>query len=155
MESLTPAHMRPQMAHPACSVYNLNVLDALWKIVSVGAGGAAGAIARYLINISPLSSVFERFPAPTFVINVSGSFLIGFLLIILTDKWDAGDNFRLAVMVGFLGAFTTFSTFEIEIYGLAKERDFQAALLYLFLSVAAGFVAVAAGVWLGRWATIR
>jgi CrcB protein len=136
-------------------VYNLTVLDALWKILSVAAGGAAGAVARYLINISPLAAVFEKFPLPTFVINVSGSFLIGFLLILLTDKWEVGDNLRMAVIVGFLGAFTTFSTLEMEIYGLAKERDLTMALLYLVLSVAAGFLGVAAGVWLGRWATFK
>lgn len=143
------------MPCPCPNVYNLTVLDALWKILSVAAGGAAGAVARYLINISPLSAVFEKFPLPTFLINVSGSFLIGFLLILLTDKWDVGDNIRMAVLVGFLGAFTTFSTFEMEIYGLAKEREFTIALLYLLLSVAAGFLGVAAGVWLGRSATFK
>lgn len=138
------------MLSSASSVYNRTVLDALWKILSVAAGGAAGAVARYLINISPLAAVFEKLPLPTLVINLSGSFLIGFLLILLTDKWDVGDNLRMAVIVGFLGAFTTFSTFEMEIYGLAKERDFSMALFYLILSVAAGFVGVAAGVALGK-----
>ena len=123
--------------------------------MSVAVGGAAGAVARYLINASPLATAFDKFPLPTFVINVSGSFLIGFLLIVLTDKWDVGDNIRMAVIVGFLGAFTTFSTFEMEIYGLAKERDFTLAMLYLLMSVAAGFIGVAAGAWLGRWTTFR
>lgn len=121
-----------------------------WKILSIAAGGAAGSVARYLVNISPLAGVSGKFPLPTLVINVSGSFLIGFLLILLTDKWDVGDNLRMALIVGFLGAFTTFSTFEMEIYGLAKEREFGIALLYLLLSVAAGFVGVAAGVALSR-----
>ena len=125
------------------------------KILSVAAGGAAGAVARYLVNISPLAGTFEKFPLPTFVINVVGSFLIGLLLILLTDKFEVGDNLRMAVIVGFLGAFTTFSTFEMEIYGLAKEREFGIALLYMLLSVVAGFVGVAAGVWIGRWITIR
>ena len=138
------------MPSPCPNVYNHTVLDALWKILSVATGGAAGAVARYLINISPLSAVFDKFPLPTFVINVAGSFLIGLLLILLIDKWDVGDNLRMAVIVGFLGAFTTFSTFEMEIYGLAKEREFSMALLYLFLSVAAGFIGVIAGAKLGR-----
>ena len=125
------------------------------KILSVAAGGAAGAVARYLVNISPLAGTFEKFPLPTFMINVFGSFLIGLLLILLTDKFEVGDNLRMAVIVGFLGAFTTFSTFEMEIYGLAKEREFGIALLYTLLSVAAGFFGVAAGVWIGRWVTIR
>ena len=132
------------------NVYNRFDLDAFWKIVWVASGGAAGAVARHLVNISPLANVFENFPLPTFVINVSGSFLIGFLLILLTDKFESGENVRMALIVGFLGAFTTFSTFEMEIYGLAKEREFGIALLYLLLSVAAGFVGVAAGVALGK-----
>ena len=138
------------MLSPASSMYNLTVLDAFWKIVSVAAGGAAGAVARYLVNVSPLSGVFEKFPLPTFVINVSGSFLIGFLLVLLTEKWEVSETLRMAVIVGFLGAYTTFSTFEMEIYGLAKERELTTALLYLVLSVAAGLVGIVAGVRLAR-----
>lgn len=130
--------------------YNPRVLESFWKILSVAAGGAAGSVARYLINISPLAGVLERFPLPTFVINVSGSILIGFLSVLLTDKFEVGENVRMAVVVGFLGAFTTFSTFEMEIYGLAKGREFGIASLYLLLSVAAGFVGVAVGIALGR-----
>jgi CrcB protein len=125
-------------------------MEAFTKILSVAAGGAFGAVARYLINISPLSNVFEKFPLPTFLINITGSFLIGFLLILLTDKIQVSENVRMALIVGFLGAFTTFSTFEMELYGLAKDRLFLTAFLYMFLSVAAGFVGVAAGVLAGR-----
>ncbi|MDI1241538.1 MAG: fluoride efflux transporter CrcB [bacterium] len=125
-------------------------MEAFTKISAVAIGGAFGAVARYLINISPLANVFDRFPLPTFVINVSGSFLIGFLLILLTDRFEVSDVVRMAVIVGFLGAFTTFSTFEMEIYGLTTERDYMAALTYLLLSVGCGFVAVVAGVRLGR-----
>ncbi len=120
------------------------------KLIFIGFGGALGAIARYLINISPLAGLFERFPFPTFFINVSGSFLIGLFLILLTDKWEVSDHLRMAVIVGFLGAFTTFSTFEMEIYGLIKERQLITAFLYLFLSVAIGFIGLVGGIWLGR-----
>lgn len=125
-------------------------MDAFWKIFSIAVGGAAGTVARHLVNVSPLANAFEKFPLPTFVINVSGSFLIGFLLILLTDRFDVNENLRMALIVGFLGAFTTFSTLEMEIYGLAEKREFGIALLYLLLSVLAGFVGVAAGVWLGK-----
>ena len=125
-------------------------MEAFWKIISVAIGGAFGAVARYLVNISPLAGVFEKFPFPTFLINVSGSFLIGFLLIVLTDKIEVSDNLRMAIIVGFLGAFTTFSTFEMEIFGLVREREFFTGFLYLFLSVFVGFVGVVAGVELGR-----
>lgn len=122
----------------------------LFSIMSVAVGGAFGAVARYLINISPLARVFDKFPFPTFFINVAGSFLIGFLLILLTDKFQVSENLRLALIVGFLGAFTTFSTFEMEIYGLAQERQFAMALLYLVLSVVVGFIGVVAGIAVAR-----
>ncbi|MDQ3129895.1 MAG: fluoride efflux transporter CrcB [Acidobacteriota bacterium] len=125
-------------------------METAAKILSVAIGGAFGAVARYLINISPLAGLFGKFPFPTFFINITGSFLIGFLLVLLTDKFSVSDNLRLAVIVGFLGAFTTFSTFEMEIYELSRGKEFFAAFVYLFLSVAFGFVGVALGVWLAR-----
>lgn len=116
------------------------------KILSVAIGGAFGAVARHLVNISPAANVFEKFPFPTFLINILGSFLIGFFMILLADKIVVSDNLRMAVIVGFLGAFTTFSTFEIEIFGLVRERYFITALIYLILSVVVGFIGVIAGV---------
>lgn len=121
-------------------------METALKILSIAVGGAVGAVGRYLINISPLSSIFEKFPFPTFFINVTGSFLIGFLLILFTDKVAVSDNFRLAILVGMLGAFTTFSTFELEMYGLIKDGSLLMALGYLFLSVATGFIGVIAGI---------
>jgi fluoride exporter len=125
-------------------------METLGKVLSVAFGGAFGAVARYLINISPAANLFDKFPFPTFLINVSGSFLIGFLLIVLTDKVVVSDNLRMAVIVGFLGAFTTFSTFEIEIYGLIREKQLIAAFAYLALSVFVGFAGVVAGIAVGR-----
>ncbi len=125
-------------------------METVLKIGVVAVGGALGAVARYLINISPLANLFERFPFPTFFINITGSFLIGFLLILFTEKVEVSETVRIAVIVGFLGAFTTFSTFEMEIYSLMKERYFVSALLYLFLSVAVGFIGVVAGVQLAK-----
>ena len=119
-------------------------------ILFVAIGGSLGAVARYLLNISPLGGIFDKFPLPTFVINVAGSFLIGFLMIVFADKLVVSENLRIAVIVGFLGAFTTFSTFEMEIFGLVRERQLPIALLYLVLSVVAGFIGVVGGVALGR-----
>lgn len=125
-------------------------MEAATKILAVAVGGSFGAVARYLINVSPLNAVFDKFPLPTFLINVTGSFLIGLLLILLTDKLEVSDNVRMAVIVGFLGAFTTFSTFEMEIYGLIRERYFMTAFGYLLLSVIVGFGGLVAGVSLAR-----
>jgi CrcB protein len=125
-------------------------MESLAKILAIGIGGAFGAIARYLINISSLSNIFQKFPFPTFFINITGSFLIGFFLILLTDKFTTNENLRFAILVGFLGAFTTFSTFEVEIFGLVREKHFTTAFAYLFLSVLVGFVGVLGGVWLAK-----
>ena len=125
-------------------------MELLAKTLPIAAGGALGAVARYLINISPLAAAFDRFPLPTFVINISGSFLAGFLMIFLTDKFVVSESLRLAVIVGFLGAFTTFSTFEAEIYGMTEERQFSLSVFYMIASVAVGFVAVLAGVAIAR-----
>lgn len=128
----------------------IRAMDAALKILSVAIGGSLGAVARYLINISPLAGAAGKFPLPTFLINITGSFLIGFLMIVFADKFEVNDNVRMAVIVGFLGAFTTFSTFEMEIFGLVREREFVTGFLYLFMSVFIGFVGVVAGVALGR-----
>lgn len=125
-------------------------METAFKILSVAIGGALGAVARYLVNISPLTAVFEKFPLPTFLINIIGSFLIGFFMILFADKYTANENLRMAVIVGFLGAFTTFSTFEAEIFGLMREKQLAIAFLYLALSVLVGFAAVLAGVALAR-----
>lgn len=125
-------------------------METAVKILWVAVGGAFGAVLRYLINISPLANLFEKFPFPTFFINITGSFLIGFLLTLFTNKFGTSENLRLAVIVGFLGAFTTFSTFEMEIFELGREKYFLTAVLYLFLSVALGLIGVLAGVWLAR-----
>src|SRR5688572_18204138 len=125
-------------------------METLTRILAIAAGGAGGAVARYLINISPLQNLFKPFPFPTFLINITGSFLIGFLLILLTERFQTGENLRLAAIVGFLGAFTTFSTFELEIWELVKENHYLTAFLYLFLSVAVGFAGLALGISLAK-----
>lgn len=126
------------------------MIESATKIAFIAFGGALGAVARYLINISPLASLFDRFPFPTFFINVSGSFLIGFCLILLTDRFVVTDAVRMGIMIGFLGAFTMFSTFEAEIYGLIQERQIAISVLYLILSVVISFMGLLVGIALAR-----
>lgn len=125
-------------------------MEGVTRILAIAAGGALGAVARYLINVSPLQNLFKPFPFPTFFINVTGSFLIGFLLVVFADKFQASENLRFALVVGFLGAFTTFSTFELEIWELMRTNQYLTAFLYLFLSVAVGFAGVVGGAALAR-----
>lgn len=123
---------------------------AIAKLVSVAFGGAIGSVARYLINISPVQQLFGKFPASTFLINVTGSFLIGFFLVLFTNRFPHNEGLRLLVIVGFLGAFTTFSAFELEIWGLIEKHRYIVAFTYLFLSVFVGFIGVVLGIALGR-----
>jgi fluoride exporter len=116
------------------------------KILTVAIGGAFGAVARYLLYFSPLSSVFPNFPFPTFFINITGSILIGFIL----TKFEANETLRLLLVSGFLGAYTTFSTFEFEAFQLTQTKQLLTAFLYVALSFAIGFIGVASGIWLAK-----
>lgn len=124
-------------------------MEALTRILAIGIGGAFGAVARYGLNILFAKS-FSPFPFATFFINVTGSFLIGFLLTVFSEKIDVNENLRLAIIVGFLGAYTTFSTFEFETYTLVREKQLAMAMLYVSMSFALGLIGVLAGVWLAK-----
>src|ERR1700742_5196962 len=80
-------------------------------------GGASGSLARYVVGAAIMNRVGGRFPAGTVFINITGSFLIGFLMTLLTERL-AHPNWRLLLVVGFLGGYTTFSSFEWESLGL-------------------------------------
>lgn len=125
-------------------------MDTLFKYLSVAAGGAVGAMLRYYISVSGLSRIGQPFPAATFVINITGSFIIGFFLTLASERIPINPQIRLAVAVGFVGAYTTFSTFEYETARLIEAKDFLYAFMYVVLSFAIGFGAVWAGIVLAR-----
>jgi CrcB protein len=116
----------------------------------VAVGGALGACLRYFIGGSIFARTQTPFPLATFVINVSGSFLIGFFLTLTTERMNISPHLRLAIAVGFVGAYTTFSTFEYETIRLIEEGRFIYAVLNVVLSVVVGFVAVWGGIALAR-----
>jgi fluoride exporter len=125
-------------------------VDTFFKYLSVAAGGAAGAVLRYFISLSGLSRIGEPFPSSTFVINITGSFIIGFFLTLVSERVPMNPHIRLAVAVGFVGAYTTFSTFEYETARLIEGKDFLYAFMYVVLSFTIGFGAVWAGIVLAR-----
>ncbi|MDX6269220.1 MAG: fluoride exporter [Acidobacteriota bacterium] len=125
-------------------------MDTLTKYLAVAAGSALGGMLRYFLGSTILARTAAPFPTATFVINVTGSFIVGFFLMLATERMHMSAHLRLAVAVGFVGAYTTFSTFEYETFRLAEEHNFQLALLNVMLSVVVGFVAVWGGARLAR-----
>jgi CrcB protein len=113
----------------------------------VGVGGFLGANLRFLVARWVGAIATTRFPLGTFVINISGCFLLGILGSVAASRLSpAGDELRLALGVGFLGAFTTFSTFEFESHALFEDGAWGIAVANITLSVLLGLVAVRLGV---------
>jgi CrcB protein len=108
-------------------------------------GGATGSLARYLIGTAIMSRVGGRLPWGTFFINVTGSFLIGFTMTLLTQRLNPHPNWQLGLVVGVLGGYTTFSSFEWETFGLVRSGALWLGLLNVVGSVLLGYFAV----WLG------
>lgn len=119
-------------------------------VLAVGVGGFAGAIARYAVNLGIGALWTRSFPLATFLINVSGSFLLGFFSVWAAERASVGPALRLLVGTGFVGAYTTFSTFELETERLASGGAMGWAAVNVVASVAAGFVAVRLGMHAAR-----
>lgn len=120
------------------------------KYLWVGLGGFAGSIARYAVGVWVYDRMGTRFPYGTFVINISGCFIIGLVVTILDARVGLPAAWRYAVPIGFVGAYTTFSTFEFETFRAAQGGEVSIALLNIALSVVVGYVAVWLGVLSGR-----
>ena len=115
------------------------------KMIIIGAGGFLGAVTRYAVGLWVGQRWGRSFPLGTFVINISGSLLIGLLMPLLTERFVANPQWRLFLAVGFLGAYTTFSTFEYETGMLVRDGEWLIAFLNIVLSVTAGFIALKLG----------
>jgi CrcB protein len=115
------------------------------RFLWVAFGGALGSLARYTLGAWIFNRMGMRFPYGTFVINVMGCFVIGLALTILDTHAELPSAWRLAIPIGFVGAYTTFSTFEFETYRLARDRP-AIALLYVSSSVILGYLAVYLGI---------
>jgi CrcB protein len=118
----------------------------------IALGGGLGSIARYGLG-TVLPTLPGQFPWGTFTINVSGCFLIGVLMVLITEVASAHRLIRPFVGVGVLGGFTTFSTYTAEIRGILQPGTAAIALVYLAGTLICAMLAVVAGVWLTRSAT--
>jgi CrcB protein len=119
-------------------------------LVSLAVGGALGAISRYLVQGWVQDLAGGRLPWGTFVVNISGSFVLGLLFALAMDRALLTPEVRVPLMVGFLGSYTTFSTLMLESWALAEAGDLGRMLVNLVGSVVVGMVAVVAGLALGR-----
>lgn len=120
------------------------------QVIAIAIGGALGALSRYWM-VGYVSRLLERnFPYGTLAVNIIGSFLIGIGYIIIVEKLDVATEWHAVLMVGFIGAFTTFSTFSLEALLLMQEGRVMTALIYIFSSVLVCLMAVAAGMWMTK-----
>lgn len=123
------------------------MIEKLTPLLVIGAGGFFGAVTRYLVGVSIQSHVKGAFPWGTFVINITGSFVLGLVGTLLANRFLISPNWRYFVTIGFIGAYTTFSTFEYESANLGSSWQ---AMLNLLGSVVVGYFAVWLGIRLGE-----
>jgi CrcB protein len=126
----------------------MRALDIMW----VGLGGGAGSLLRWWIGRIVGERYRGGFPLATFLINVSGAFVIGYLSVLFSVDWRDryGTVLNAGVLTGILGGYTTFSSMQLDAAKLAGSGRGQLALGYLLLSVAAGLIAAALGAALAR-----
>ena len=119
-------------------------------ILAVAAGGACGALLRWWVAQGVYALLGRGFPFGTLVVNVSGSLVMGVVYVMFFERYDVPSEWRAALIVGFLGAFTTFSTFSLDTLALIQQGEHAKAGMNVVLSV----VLCIAGCWLGM-ATAR
>jgi len=119
--------------------------------IAVAIGGALGAMARYGVSTLVFDASSQRFPYATLSVNVLGSFLMGILFVVIAEKGLLPPEMRSILMVGFLGAFTTFSTFSLDALGLWQNGHLLLALVYALGTVVLCLAAISVAVWLTRF----
>ena len=120
------------------------------KYLYIAVGGALGSLARYGVGVFVTDRIGAKFPYGTFIINITACFIIGFSLAFLGRRTDLSAAWRFLIPVGFVGAYSTFSTFEWETFAKLQSGSFSIASLYVVSSVLLGLIAVWCGVMLSR-----
>jgi len=127
-------------------------MKMLVNLLAVGGGGCLGAMARYAVATLAARVFGTAFPIGTFIINISGTFLLGCFLSLVSGRVQVTDTTRLAIAVGFLGAYTTFSTYMYESNALLGDGSGLKAMFNLLGSLMIGVAAMKFGLLVGqRW----
>jgi fluoride exporter len=119
------------------------------KFIYLAIGGLTGTFARYFLAGAVYELLGTRFPYGTLIVNLSGCFIIGILTTVAENKFLLNPNMRILLMIGFCGAFTTFSTFIFETSNLIRGGETLRAFMNVILSVIVGFIVFRIGVFLG------
>lgn len=122
----------------------------MMQVLAIAAGGAIGSVLRYVVSTGVYSVAGRSFPYGTLAVNVVGSLLMGLLFVVFIDRLSVPEIWRMALFVGLLGAFTTFSTFSIETLNLLQSGDYSRALVNILLSVFLCIGATWVGLRVGR-----
>ena len=115
------------------------------NIFAIFTGGGIGAVLRYFTGVYLVKNIHQNLPFATFLVNIVGSFVIGFLYVYFLDKQDLNPAVKYALTVGFCGGLTTFSTFSLELFDMIKNADFVQAFVYAVVSVIICVLAVMIG----------
>lgn len=110
-------------------------MPALLQLSAIAAGGALGAVSRFGVSTGVYRLLGRDFPWGTLVVNLAGSLLMGALFVLFIERSAVAAEWRSAVLIGFLGAFTTFSTFSLETLALVEQGEMTRALLNIGASV--------------------
>jgi CrcB protein len=120
------------------------------QAISIAMGGALGALMRFWLSTAVYAWLGRQFPWGTLSVNVLGSFLMGLLAMLLLERFSSSPEVRAFLLIGFLGAFTTFSTFSMETMNLLEQGETVSALLNIAVSIVACLSATGLGILLGR-----
>jgi CrcB protein len=121
------------------------------RLLLIALGGAVGSMFRYLISTATYKLIGRDFPYGTLSVNALGCFLIGLLFILLLDRFDDfSDQLRSLLIIGFLGGFTTFSSFSIETINLLENGELYRSLLNIIISIILCLGLTWLGILLGR-----
>lgn len=123
--------------------------------IYIAVAGALGTLSRYLVSVGAHRLLGDRWPYGTFVVNVLGSFIIGFAMALFMGRGHLDSQARMALTIGFLGGFTTYSSFAYETVTLVQGQRLGTAAAYITLTVVVAALACYGGIMVGRFYALR